>query len=120
VPRYRVRVVASYATEETPAEARGGHLIDDPDDDQRIPPQLHRKLVNWASKGADDSLAEVARSYETDHEIAPVRGTATALYELDADSPEDAERAALERFASSSADAGLSRPETILPHSEET
>jgi len=119
VPRYRLTVVASYATEKRPAEARGGHLIDDPDDDQRIPPQLHRHLVNWASKGVDRSMGEVARRYETDHDIAPVRGTATAVYELDADSPEEAERAALERFASGSLDAGLSGPETVLPHSEE-
>ncbi len=64
-------------------------------------------------------MGEVTRSYETDHEIAPVRGTATAVYELEADSPQEAERAALERFASGSADAGLSGPETVLPHSEE-
>jgi len=61
----------------------------------------------WASAGE-------GRSFEVDHEIDPVRRTAQADYIVSAANEGDAERAALEMFASEQVDAGIAGPETVL------
>jgi hypothetical protein len=49
-----------------------------------------------------------------DDSIAPVRWTATVDYEIDAESDQAAERAAVELYAAEAADAGIARAETVM------
>jgi hypothetical protein len=54
------------------------------------------------------------RTFIVDESISPVRWTATADYLVDAPTAHEAERAAVQRFVTESAQAGLTVPETVL------
>jgi len=86
--RHPVTVTASYNASEAPADTA-------------------TRLEAWASDGD-------GRTFIVDRSIAPVRWTVTADYVIDADSPRSAEQAAVERFCSDTAAAGIAGPETVL------
>ena len=65
------------------------------------------RLRDWAAGGD-------GRTFIVDDSIAPVRWTVTADYLVEAPTAHDAERAAVRRFVTESAQAGVTVPETIL------
>jgi hypothetical protein len=85
---YSVTVTASYAADGAPADT-----VD--------------RLKSWAA-------AADGRTFAVDDSIAPVRWTATVDYEIDADGALAAEHAAVERYESEAAAAGLAPAETVL------
>jgi hypothetical protein len=85
---YPVTVTASY----TAADAPGDTV---------------ERLRAWAA-------AADGRTFAVDDSIAPVRWTATVDYEVDAESAQAAERAAVERYAGEAEGAGIIRAETVI------
>jgi hypothetical protein len=65
------------------------------------------RLRAWAAGGD-------GRTFIIDDSIAPVRWTATVDYEIEADSEPEAERLAVERYASEAEQAGIPRAETVI------
>ena len=65
------------------------------------------RLRAWAA-------AADGRTFAVDDSIAPVRWTATVDYQIDADSAQAAERAAVERYAGEAAGVGIARAETVM------
>jgi hypothetical protein len=88
MPLYPVTVTASYEE---------AHAPDDTLD----------RLRGWAAAGD-------GRTFTVDDSIAPVRWTATVDYQIDADSALDAERLAVERYASDAGVAGITPAETVI------
>jgi hypothetical protein len=88
MPHYPVTVTASYNAESVPRDTV-------------------ERLQAWES-GSD------GRTFVVDESIAPVRWTATADYLVDASSPHDAERTAVDRFLADASRAGVPAPETVL------
>jgi hypothetical protein len=88
LPPYPVTVTASY-------------------DAARAPRETDERLNAWAAAGD-------GRTFTVDESIAPVRWTATADYLVDAPSPRDAERTAVDRFVADASAAGIPAPETVL------
>ena len=88
MPPYPVTVTASYDAAQAPRETAA-------------------RLEAWAAGGD-------GRTFTVDESIAPVRWTATADYLVDAPSPQDAERTAVDHFIAESSAAGIAPPETVL------
>jgi hypothetical protein len=88
MPPYSVTVTASYLAAGAP-----GDTIE--------------RLRAWAA-------ARDGRTFIIDDSIAPERWTATADYAIDADSEHEAERLAVERYASEAEQAGIPRAETVI------
>ena len=88
MPPYPVTVTASY-------------------DAAHVPRDTAARLEAWAG-GAD------GRTFTVDDSIAPVRWTATVDFVVDAPSPQDAERTAVERFLADASTAGIAGPETVV------
>jgi|tagenome__1003787_1003787.scaffolds.fasta_scaffold19228063_2 hypothetical protein len=65
------------------------------------------RLRAWAAQ-AD------GRTFAVDDSIEPVRWTATADYQIDADSDVAAEHVAVERYESETQAAGIARAETVI------
>jgi hypothetical protein len=86
--RHPVTVTASYNAAEAPADTA-------------------TRLEAWAADGD-------GRTFIVDRSIAPVRWTVTADYVVDADSPGNAEQAAVDRFCGDTSEAGIAAPETVL------
>ena len=88
MPHYPVTVTASY-------------------DAASAPHDTPERLEAWESSSD-------GRTFTVDRSIAPVRWTATADYLVDAPSPQDAERTAVDRFLADASRAGIPTPETVL------
>lgn len=88
MPPYPVTVTASYNAARSP----GGTA---------------KRLEAWVAAGD-------GRTFTIDDSIPPVRWTVTADYLVDAGTPHDAERTAVERFVADAATAGLARAETVV------
>ena len=71
------------------------------------PGDTTERLRAWAA-------ARDGRTFIVDDSIEPVRWTATVDYEIDADSEPEAERRAVERYASEAEQAGIPRAETVI------
>jgi hypothetical protein len=85
---YSVTVTASYLAADAP-----GDTVE--------------RLKGWAA-------AADGRTFTVDDSIAPVRWTATVDYQIEADSPQAAERAAVERYAGEAEGAGITQAETVV------
>jgi hypothetical protein len=88
MPPFPVTVTASYDAASAPTGTIG-------------------RLHAWAARGD-------GRTFIVDESIAPVRWTVTADYLVDAPSAHEAERAAVGRFITESAQGGVPAPETVL------
>lgn len=88
MPLYPVTVTASYVA-------------------ARAPDDTAERLRAWAA-------ARDGRTFTVDDSIAPVRWTATADYQIDADSELVAERLAVERYSREAEEAGITSAETVL------
>ena len=118
--RYRVRVTASYPTEEIPTSEllrlQEKRTFVSEDDDRKLPAGLLGNLSQWVSGEVDKAVGEVedARQVEVDHSIPPPRATVTTVYEVEANAKEEARRLGEERFASAQVDSGIAGPETVI------
>ncbi len=110
MPRYRVRVVASYApTEPTGGPFDSSHLFE-MEETTTQSQAVRKRVTDWVESGN-------GRRAVVDHEIDPPRLTATAIYEgVDAPSEWDAKIAGVALFRSED----LPEPESVVPHIDAT